>query len=96
MPYRYAATTSVLPLSVVERLNLKEEYTSQWVIWGSGQQTNELKVHVNLVIQSQPVNELWVLTCPKKYGLIGRDVLNRLFLTCDGPGEGFWIAKEWL
>jgi hypothetical protein len=90
-----AATVSVLPLSLIEELYLRE-YTSSGVTWGSGARTQEPKYHVSLRISDRVFSDLWVIMCRKEYGLIGRDVLNAHRLTCDGPGEIWKVEPEWV
>jgi predicted aspartyl protease len=90
-----AATTSVLPKSIVKRLDLKD-YDFRRVTWGSGKE-DVVKIYaVNLRVGNSAVNKLWVLVCDKGHGLIGRDVLNAHLLTCDGPNKVWAVEPDWL
>jgi hypothetical protein len=92
-----AATVSVLPLFLVDELQLGD-YTSSSVTWGSGDSTMEKKYLVDLRISGRLFSGLYVVMIkrPKGYGLIGRDILNTHLLTCDGPGGTWRVEPEWV
>jgi len=89
------ATVSVLPISLVKSLPLRD-YTSARIRWGSGDETPVVKYLVSLRISGKTIDSLWVVMVERPYGLIGRDVLNKHLLTCDGPSAVWAVEPEWL
>lgn len=90
-----AATTSLLPTSIVEQLGLND-YDFRRVGWGSGSSDIRRVYAVNLRIGNCVFNRLYVIAAERGHGLIGRDVLNAHMLTCDGPNKEWTVKPEWL
>ncbi|SRR5579871_1482731 len=88
------ASATCLPSVLLESLNLLD-YTEKTVEWGSGERKSVRMHTVNLVIGKMVFKDLFVVGIEKNYGLIGRDVLNRYHLACDGLNLVWSVVPEW-
>ena len=80
-----AADLSVIPWSVVEELQLIQ--FGEQVVGGFGGYTMEIPTFlVRIGLRGQPLFPIKVLgSRDESFVLLGRDVLNRLYLVLDGP-----------
>ena len=90
-----AACVSCMPETVLANLRL-EDYTTRRLTWGSGEIAEVRLYAVNLVIGRVVFNDLFVAETKRPYGLIGRDLLNKHKLTCDGPNQVWDLEPPWL
>jgi hypothetical protein len=90
-----AATISVIPRFLVERLG-PLDYSTCEMEWGQGYRTSQKRFKLAVKVGSALFAPLWVITNEKRYGLIGRDLLNAHLLTCDGPQKIWATNPSWL
>jgi Aspartyl protease len=89
------ASGTCLPNHILRSLN-PLDYTKKVVEWGSGERTEVLMSAVNLVVGSMVFADLFVAGIEKPYGLIGRDLLNKYLLACDGLNLVWSVEPEWI
>lgn len=88
------ADISVIPEKLRKELNLPP----RGVIFVRGVFDRKLKAHpsffVTLSINHSFSFDLEVISSPRKYFLIGRDLLNQIILHADGPSELFELTHK--
>jgi predicted aspartyl protease len=89
------AAVSLLPTNILERLG-PLECSPCSVNWGNGITMKHMRYLVVLSVNDVTFEPIWVVATEKKYGLLGRDILNRHLLTCDGPQQTWTTEPAWL
>ena len=85
-----AADASVIPDILVQRLGLLD-FDQFLAISFDGSLQLQSSYLVDLLVAGRKFTDLEVITTPLPYILLGRDVLNQLVITCDGPRLAFEI-----
>ncbi len=88
------ACASCIPQVIVKSLDLKD-YRRRQISWGDGRVTSQNLYAVDLAFGEVVLRDVWVLATEKEYGLIGRDILNKYRLLCDGPSRVWSVEPRW-
>jgi len=80
------ASITVIPESLPRRWQIPFVGTTT-VCSYNGQELARLVYAVDIIIGPKRFRNVWVTVAPRRYILLGRDVLNQLRVTLDGPRQ---------
>ena len=86
-----AADGSVIPIELVASLGLID-FDKVVTISFDGSEEEQLTYLVDIFVAGKAFTDIEVITSPLSYALIGRDILNQLIITLDGPQLSFTMS----
>ena len=80
------ASLTIIPESLPRRWRI-EPVANATLLTYNGQEAIRPVYAVDIIIGSRRFQDVWVTTVPRRSILLGRDILNQLCVTLDGPQQ---------
>ena len=86
-----AADGSVIPIELVASMGLID-FDKVVTISFDGSEEEQLTYLVDIFLAGKAFTDIEVISSPLSYALLGRDILNQLIITLNGPQLGFTMS----